>query len=82
MKKESTIYNLIGIGIGPFNLGLAALLQPVNELSSIFFDSVSEFNWHPGLMLDSATLQNPFMGTDLVTMADPKSRFSFLNYLK
>ncbi|MCR6637573.1 MAG: SidA/IucD/PvdA family monooxygenase [Sporocytophaga sp.] len=82
MKKESTIYNLIGIGIGPFNLGLAALLQPVKELSSIFFDGVSEFNWHPGLMLDSATLQNPFMGTDLVTMADPKSRFSFLNYLK
>ena len=82
MKKESTVYNLIGIGIGPFNLGLAALLQPVNELSSIFFDGVSEFNWHPGLMLDSATLQNPFMGTDLVTMADPTSRFSFLNYLK
>lgn len=80
--KQSQVYNLIGIGIGPFNLGLAALLHPVENVSAVFFDQSDGFDWHPGLMLHSATLQTPFMGTDLVTMADPTSRFSFLNFLK
>jgi lysine N6-hydroxylase len=80
--KQSPVYNLIGIGIGPFNLGLAALLHPVEDVSAVFFDQSEGFDWHPGLMLQSATLQTPFMGTDLVTMADPTSWFSFLNFLK
>ncbi|MBW8683154.1 lysine N(6)-hydroxylase/L-ornithine N(5)-oxygenase family protein [Chitinophaga rhizophila] len=80
--KHSQVYNLIGIGIGPFNLGLAALLHPVKDVSAVFFDQADGFDWHPGLMLESATLQTPFMGTDLVTMADPTSWFSFLNFLK
>lgn len=80
--KHSQVYNIIGIGIGPFNLGLAALLHPVKDVSAVFFDQADGFDWHPGLMLHSATLQTPFMGTDLVTMADPTSWFSFLNFLK
>lgn len=75
------IYSVIGIGIGPFNLGLAALMEPVEELSSLFFDQSESFDWHPGLMLSNATLQVPFLG-DLVTMADPTSKYSFLNFLK
>lgn len=75
------IYSLIGIGIGPFNLGLAALLDPVKELTSLFFDQSEEFNWHPGLMLDNATLQTPFL-CDCVSMADPTSPLSFLSFLK
>lgn len=75
------IYSVIGIGIGPFNLGLAALIEPVEELSSLFFDQSETFDWHPGLMLDNATLQVPFLA-DLVTMADPTSDYSFLNFIK
>lgn len=78
---NQNIYDVIGIGIGPFNLGLAALLEPVEEVSALFLDQSESFDWHPGLMLDNATLQVPFMA-DLVTMADPKSRFTFLNFLK
>jgi lysine N6-hydroxylase len=74
-------YDIIGIGIGPFNLGLAALLQPINKIDAIFFDQAPHFDWHPGLMLSNATLQVPFMA-DLVTMADPTSAYSFLNYMK
>ncbi|HVI46118.1 MAG TPA: SidA/IucD/PvdA family monooxygenase [Chitinophaga sp.] len=76
------VYKIIGIGIGPFNLGLAALLQPVSDVTALFFDQTDEFNWHAGLMLQNTTLQDPFMGTDLVTMADPTSKYSFLNFLK
>ena len=75
------IYSVIGIGIGPFNLGLAALIEPVEELSSLFFDQSERFDWHPGLMLDNASLQVPFLA-DLVTMADPSNPYSFLNYIK
>ncbi len=74
-------FDFIGIGIGPFNLSLAALTHGKTGLHGIFFDSNSEFDWHPGMMLDNTTLQVPFLA-DLVTMADPCNPFSFLSYLK
>ncbi|ASK64056.1 lysine 6-monooxygenase [Virgibacillus phasianinus] len=73
------ILDVIGVGIGPFNLGLAALLEKT-ECRSLFFDQKAHFDWHPGMMLEGATLQVPFMA-DAVTMVDPTSPFSFMNYL-
>lgn len=78
---SKSVYDIIGVGIGPFNLGLAALLEPVSEINALFLEQKSQFQWHPGLLLDGATIQVPFLA-DLVTMADPSSSFSFLNYLK
>lgn len=75
------IYDIIGIGIGPFNLGLAALTHPVSKLKTLFIDEKKEFNWHDGIMLQNAKLQVPFYA-DLVTLADPCSPFTFLSYLK
>ena len=75
------VYDLLGVGVGPFNLGLAALTDPLPELNTLFLDSGAGFDWHPGMMLESAHLQVPFMA-DLVTLADPCSRYSFLNFLK
>jgi len=74
-------YDFIAIGIGPFNLGLACLTEPVKELNGLFLDQNDGFDWHTGMMLESAHLQTPFMA-DLVTLADPTSPYSFLNYLK
>ncbi|PSO53398.1 MAG: lysine 6-monooxygenase [Cyanobacteria bacterium QH_8_48_120] len=74
------IYDLLGVGIGPFNLGLAALLEPISEIDAVFLEQKREFQWHPGLLMEGTTIQVPFLA-DLVTMADPCSRFSFLNYL-
>ena len=73
--------DFIGIGVGPFNLGLACLTDGVDELDGLFLEASDHFSWHPGMMLDDATLQVPFLA-DLVTMADPASRWSFLSYLK
>ncbi|MEO9020986.1 MAG: SidA/IucD/PvdA family monooxygenase [Ginsengibacter sp.] len=78
---SSIVYDIAGIGIGPFNLGLAALLEPIKGLRSIFFEKKETFDWHPGLMIDGATLQVPFYA-DLVTLADPTSKFSFFAFLK
>jgi lysine N6-hydroxylase len=77
----STPHDFIAIGLGPFNLGLACLTEPVDDLDGLFLESRSEFDWHPGMLLDGVTLQTPFMA-DLVTLADPTSPYSFLNYLK
>jgi lysine N6-hydroxylase len=74
-------FDFAAIGLGPFNLGLACLAEPVDGLDGVFLESREEFSWHPGMMLQDATLQVPFMA-DLVTMADPTSRYSFLSYLK
>ena len=75
-----TEHDVVGVGLGPFNLGLAALLAPVTDVDAVFFEAKPEFSWHPGLLLDGTTLQVPFLA-DLVTLADPTSPYSFLNYL-
>jgi lysine N6-hydroxylase len=74
------VHDFVAVGIGPFNLGLACLAEPL-DLDGIFLESKPEFDWHPGMLLDEATLQVPFMA-DLVTMADPTSPYSFLSFLK
>ncbi|MFC9395119.1 lysine N(6)-hydroxylase/L-ornithine N(5)-oxygenase family protein [Streptomyces sp. NPDC057027] len=73
--------DFIGIGLGPFNLGLACLTEPIAELNGVFLESKPDFEWHSGMFLEGAHLQTPFM-SDLVTLADPTSPYSFLNYLK
>ena len=75
------VYDFAGIGVGPFNLGLAALSEPVDGLDGVFLERRESFDWHPGMMLEPAHLQVPFMA-DLVTLADPTSQYSFLNFLK
>lgn len=75
------IYDFIAIGLGPFNLGLACLSQPLHNLKTLFLERKAQFEWHPGMLISDSTLQTPFF-SDLVTMADPTSSFSFLNYLK
>ncbi|MFI1399846.1 lysine N(6)-hydroxylase/L-ornithine N(5)-oxygenase family protein [Streptomyces sp. NPDC020681] len=75
-------HDLVGIGIGPFNLSLAALADGVHGgLCTAFYEQRPAFTWHPGLLIEGATLQVPFLA-DLVTLADPASPWSFLNYLR
>ena len=70
----------IGVGIGPSNLGLAALTAPVPGLVGLSFEKKTTFSWHPGLQLDGATIQVSHL-KDLVTLVDPTSPYSFLSYL-
>jgi len=73
--------DLVGIGIGPANLALAALADGVPALRAAFFEQRSEFRWHPGLMIEGTTLQVPFLA-DLVSLVEPTSPWSFLAFLK
>ncbi|MDO4025860.1 SidA/IucD/PvdA family monooxygenase [Clavibacter michiganensis] len=74
------VHDVVAIGLGPANLGLACLADPL-DLDLVVLERKPRFDWHPGMMLPTAHLQTPFLA-DLVTLADPTSRFSFLAYLK
>ena len=80
MQKEK-IFDIIGIGIGPFNLGLAAMCDAIPGPNCLFIEQNSHFNWHSGLMIPGTRLQVPFYA-DLVTLADPCSKFSYMAFLK
>lgn len=81
IRTDPTVYDLLGIGIGPFNLSLAALCDGAPDLRTLFLDAKPAFSWHPGLLMEGTVLQVPFLA-DLVTMADPTSPWSYLNYLR
>ena len=72
--------DLAGIGAGPFNLSVAALLNEKPQIKSRFFEGREHFAWHPGLLLDNTNMQTMFL-KDLVTAISPESRYSFLSYL-
>ncbi|WP_112241061.1 lysine N(6)-hydroxylase/L-ornithine N(5)-oxygenase family protein [Kribbella monticola] len=74
-------YDVIAIGCGPFNLGLAALGSTVDDLQLAVLDSRPEFTWHRGLMFDDAMLQVSFLA-DLVSLVEPAHPLSFLSYLR
>jgi len=72
--------DFIGVGIGPFNLSIAALAHEAPEFSSRFFDGRAQFAWHPGMLVPDCHMQTMFL-KDLVSSVSPTSPFSFVNYL-
>ena len=79
MGSDLTL-DAVGVGAGPFNLSLAALLAPTG-FNARFFDKSPEFEWHPGLLFPEATIQVSYL-KDLVTLVDPTSQYSFLAFLR
>jgi lysine N6-hydroxylase len=75
------VYDVVAIGCGPFNLGLAALASTIDSLDLVAFETRPKLSWHSGLMFEDAELQLSFMA-DLVTLIDPTHPLSFLAYLR
>jgi L-ornithine N5-monooxygenase len=80
---DATPYDVLGVGLGPANLALAVALVEHDDspARALFVEKRSGFEWHPDMKLADSRVQTPFM-KDLVTQCDPRSRFTFLNYLK
>ncbi len=72
--------DFIGIGVGPFNLSIAALGSEVTGFNSKFFERKPHFSWHPGMMVPDCHMQTSFL-KDLVSAVSPTNPYSFLNYL-
>lgn len=79
-RKDDQHYGCIGVGVGPANLSLASLLHGDTAIPSLFLDQKKFFTWHDGQQLPDTTLQVSML-KDLVSLADPTNRFSFLSYL-
>lgn len=78
--KRDHHYGCIGVGAGPANLSLASLLYGDTAVPSLFLDQKECFTWHDGQQLPGTTLQVSML-KDLVSLADPTNKFSFLAYL-
>lgn len=75
---------LLAIGAGPSNLGLAVALEelaPDLAENTLVVDRNRSVEWQTGMLLPWAKSQVPFL-KDLVTLRNPRSRFTFLNFLK
>ncbi len=75
------VHDILGIGFGPANLALAiALEERRSPLTARFLEARPSPEWQPGMLLDGSDIQN-HPSRDLVTLRNPRSRYSFLNYL-
>ena len=82
---SAVVHDLIGIGFGPSNLALAIALeergQAQGPLDALFLDKQSDYRWHGNTLVTQSELQISFL-KDLVTLRNPTSPYSFVNYLK
>lgn len=83
--ENDKLLDLVGIGFGPSNISVNICLREVlestnEELKFAFFDKKPDFDWHSNLMIPGANLQVSFL-KDLVTQRNPRSRYTFINFL-
>ena len=76
----SKTYDLVGLGIGPFHLSVAALANKLSQREILFLDKKEKFMWHSELLFKDAVMQTSWL-KDLVTPVDPTNPNSFLNFL-
>ena len=87
---DGDLHDLVCVGFGPASLAIAVALQDALEegqprLSTYrpkvrFLEKQHQFQWHAGMLLPGAKMQITFL-KDLATMRNPRSHFTFLNYL-
>ena len=82
-SSPDSILDLLCVGFGPASLAIAIALHDASPSPSpnvLFLEKQPQFAWHAGMQLPGAKMQISFL-KDLATPRDPRSRFTFLNYL-
>ena len=75
------VHDIIGIGFGPANIALAIALEECDPDCEVLFLERQRFvTWQPGMLLDRTDIQNHPL-RDLVTPRNPRSPYTFINYL-
>jgi L-ornithine N5-oxygenase len=74
-------YDIIGIGFGPANIALAVALEESGFAGdALFLERAAAPDWQSEMMLDGSDIQhNPLR--DFVTPRNPRSHYSFVNFL-
>jgi L-ornithine N5-oxygenase len=93
--NDNELHDLVCVGFGPASLAIAVALH--DSLDSrlghgeslplggripkvAFLEKQSGFAWHAGMLLEGAKMQISFI-KDMATLRNPRSVFTFLNYL-
>jgi L-ornithine N5-oxygenase len=85
-SSPDELLDLLCVGFGPASLAIAIALHDSASTSSsnppkaLFLEKQSQFAWHAGMQLPGAKMQISFL-KDLATPRDPRSKFTFINYL-
>lgn len=75
------VFDFIGIGFGPANIALAVALEEQGfEGSYLFLERHPSPGWQRDMLLADSDIQNHPL-RDLVTPVNPRSYYSFTNYL-
>jgi len=86
-SEPDSVYDLVCIGFGPASLAIAIALHDEMEAGRLttppkvlFLEKQTQFAWHAGMLLPGAKMQISFI-KDLASLRNPRSNFTFLNYL-
>lgn len=75
-------YDLVGVGFGPSNIALAVALEELGAVQKVhFFEGAHSSRWQPNMLLAGSDIQNNPL-RDLITPTNPRSHYTFTNYLK
>ncbi|CAD5108457.1 lysine N(6)-hydroxylase/L-ornithine N(5)-oxygenase family protein [Zestomonas carbonaria] len=79
------IHDVIGVGFGPSNMALAIALEELSQasgkpLDALFLDKQQHYRWHGDTLAEGSEMQISFL-KDLVSLRNPTSPYSFVNYL-
>lgn len=75
------MYDLVCVGFGPASLAIAVAIHDEGVPARVLYlERQREFKWHGGMLLPDTRMQISFL-KDLATLRDPRSHFTFLNYL-
>ncbi len=81
------VQDLVCVGFGPASLAIAVALHDALEAGTLkeapkvlFLEKQQRFSWHAGMLLSGAKMQISFI-KDLATLRNPRSAFTFINYL-
>jgi L-ornithine N5-oxygenase len=85
VSHDSPVLDVVGVGFGPANLGLAIAVAERNAagerpISALFLERQEAFGWHRGMLIPDARMQVAFL-KDLATLRNPTSSFGFVSYL-
>ncbi|OGE55192.1 hypothetical protein PENARI_c005G00002 [Penicillium arizonense] len=85
------MHDLLCVGFGPASLAIGIALNDAMDPGLgasqtnfkpkvTFLEKQNQFAWHSGMLVPGSRMQISFV-KDLATMRDPRSSFTFLNYL-
>lgn len=78
---DGELYDVIGIGFGPANIALAIAMEEAQfNGRCLFLERSGQTEWQPQMLLSGSDIQN-HPCRDLVTPRNPRSRYTFINFL-